>query len=150
MSDKVVLYYIIFIFYINGVWITVLSRKKLENFACIKVKLNSSSDGSGPKPGPSLRPVFFGRPEARRLGKGLSPGPARDRSQKPGGLKGSKNTIFFWKKCIILHLLMTKIIKSKIQIICLFFQYPGKLARPFHLFFKYFDTIYINLDKFWG
>ena len=72
MSDKVVLYYIIFIFYINGVWITVLSRKKLENFACIKVKL-MSSDGSGPKPGPSQRPVFFGRPGAQLLEKGPSP-----------------------------------------------------------------------------
>ena len=39
--------------------------------------------------------------------------------------------------------------KSKIQIISYFFQYLGKLARPFYFFFKYFDAIYINLDEFW-
>ena len=38
------------------------------------------------------------QPEARHLGKGLSPGPARARSEKPGGLKGSKNIIFIWKR----------------------------------------------------
>ena len=77
-----------------------------------------NSDGSGPKPGPGPEPVFFVRPEARHFKKGLSPGPARDRSQKPGGLKGSKNNIFFEKNVIILQLL---IMKSKIQIIYLLF-----------------------------
>ena len=53
--------------------------------------------GQGLSPA-QARPVFFGGPEARHLGKGLSPGPARARSEKPGGLKGSKNTIFIWKR----------------------------------------------------
>ena len=39
--------------------------------------------------------------------------------------------------------------KSKIQIISYFFQYLGKLARPFYFFFKYFDAICINLGEFW-
>ena len=44
--------------------------------------------GLGPEPG------FFLGPEARLLEKGSSPGPARARGQKPGGLKGPKNMIF--------------------------------------------------------
>ena len=91
------------------------------------------------------------RPEARVFWPAWSPssGEGPRPSEKPGGSKGSKNIIFFWKKCIIIHLLMSKLMKSKIQIISYFFQYIGKLARPFYFFFKYFDAIYINLDEFW-
>ena len=39
--------------------------------------------------------------------------------------------------------------KSKIQIINLFFTYIGKLAGPFNILFKYFDPIDFNLDEFW-
>ena len=51
--------------------------------------------------GPGLGPArarpgarLFSRARARLLEKGSSPGPARARGQKPGGLKGPKNMIF--------------------------------------------------------
>ena len=88
------------------------------------------SDGSGPKPGPGpawARPgaLGFWRALGPTLGEGLKPGPGPGPWSKARGLKGLLKYDFPLKKLALLWKILSKNLKSRMQIIFLLhFHYP--------------------------